>query len=99
MRDNRHVERSKRIFDIALALLLLIFLSPVLLLIALLVRLTSKGPALYWSARVGRGNELFKMPKFRTMRVDTPQVATHLLTDADAFPLARRQVPPPHQPG
>lgn len=50
--------------------------------VALAVRLTSKGPALYWSDRVGRGNKIFKMPKFRSMRVGTPAVATHLLADA-----------------
>jgi len=53
-------------------------------LVALLVRLTSTGPALYWSDRVGRNNKIFKMPKFRSMRVGTPAVATHLLTDAQS---------------
>ncbi|MCU0956072.1 MAG: sugar transferase [Hydrogenophaga sp.] len=53
--------------------------------IALLVRLTSPGPALYWSDRVGRHNRIFRMPKFRSMRVDTPAVATHLLKDANAY--------------
>jgi O-antigen biosynthesis protein WbqP len=53
-----------------------------MLFIALLVKLTSPGPALYWSDRVGRNNVLFKMPKFRTMRIDTPVLATHLLTNA-----------------
>jgi len=52
---------------------------------AIFVRITSKGPALYWSDRVGRKNKIFKMPKFRSMRVDTPDVATHLLSDPDAF--------------
>jgi Sugar transferases involved in lipopolysaccharide synthesis len=56
-----------------------------ILVIAVLVRLTSRGPALYWSDRVGVGNGIFKMPKFRTMRIDTPAVATHLLTDPDAY--------------
>lgn len=54
-------------------------------LIALLVRLTSSGPALYWSDRVGRNNRIFKMPKFRSMRMDTPAVATHLLGDPDRY--------------
>ena len=54
-----------------------------MLLIALVVRLTSKGPALYWSERVGKNNVIFRMPKFRTMRVETPAVATHLLGDSD----------------
>ena len=72
----------KRLFDLVLALCaVLILLLPVVLL-ALAVRLTSKGPALYWSARVGRKNTIFKMPKFRSMRVGTPAVATHLLADA-----------------
>jgi O-antigen biosynthesis protein WbqP len=56
-----------------------------MLLVALAVRLTSRGPALYWSDRVGRENAIFKMPKFRTMRTETPAVATHLLADADKF--------------
>ena len=59
----------------------LLFLFP-LALIALAVRLTSKGPALYWSDRVGKNNRIFRMPKFRSMRTDTPAVATHLLGDA-----------------
>ena len=50
-----------------------------------MVMLTSKGPVLYWSDRVGRDNKIFKMPKFRTMRIDTPPVATHLLTNPDAY--------------
>jgi O-antigen biosynthesis protein WbqP len=69
----------KRFFDLLLGLLAsLVLLLPVLL-VALAVRLTSKGPALYWSDRVGRYNTIFKMPKFRSMRVGTPAVATHLL--------------------
>lgn len=60
---------------------MVIALSLPLLLVAILVKLTSKGPVLHWSARVGKNNEIFKMPKFRTMRFDTPQVATHLLPD------------------
>jgi O-antigen biosynthesis protein WbqP len=75
----------KRVFDLLVALLAgLVLLIPVAVL-AVLVRLTSKGPALYWSDRVGRHNHIFKMPKFRTMRVDTPAVATHLLKDPDAY--------------
>ena len=74
----------KRLFDVLLALAAaLILLLPVLL-VAIAVRLTSKGPALYWSDRVGRNNVIFKMPKFRSMRVGTPAVATHLLTDAQS---------------
>lgn len=71
----------KRAFDIVSSLVGLAVLSPVLLGIAVAVRATSPGPALHWSKRVGRGNALFLMPKFRTMRLDTPQVATHLMTD------------------
>lgn len=56
-----------------------------MLLTALLVRLTSPGPILYWSDRVGKNNNIFKMPKFRTMRIDTPAVATHLLGDPDRW--------------
>jgi O-antigen biosynthesis protein WbqP len=69
----------KRIFDLILALhLALILLVPVLL-VGIAVRLTSKGPALYWSNRVGQNNVIFEMPKFRSMQVGTPAVATHLL--------------------
>lgn len=71
----------KRVFDVLLVFLILFPLLPLFLLIAFTVRVTSKGPALYWSDRVGRNNNIFKMPKFRTMRVDTPAVATHLLDD------------------
>ena len=75
----------KRLIDLCLALLaLLLFALPVLL-VAVMVHLTSAGPVLYWSDRVGRYNKLFKMPKFRTMQVDTPAVATHLLPDAKQF--------------
>ena len=72
----------KRFIDLTLSLCAgLLFLFP-LALIALAVRLTSKGPALYWSDRVGKNNRIFRMPKFRSMRTDTPAVATHLLGDA-----------------
>ena len=72
----------KRIFDLTLAAVATCLLLVPVLLVALAVRLTSRGPALYWSDRVGRNNKIFKMPKFRSMRVGTPAVATHLLTDA-----------------
>lgn len=75
----------KRIFDIVLALILGIILLLPIMLIALAVRLTSPGPVLYWSNRVGRHNHIFKMPKFRSMRIDTPAVATHLLTNPDQW--------------
>jgi O-antigen biosynthesis protein WbqP len=72
----------KRAFDILLGCLAALILFAPVLLVAIAVRLTSKGPALYWSDRVGRNNVIFKMPKFRSMRVGTPAVATHLLADA-----------------
>jgi O-antigen biosynthesis protein WbqP len=75
----------KRTFDIFLGLLAALVLLAPLLLVALAVRLTSKGPALYWSDRVGQNNTIFKMPKFRSMRVGTPAVATHLLGNPDAY--------------
>ncbi len=71
----------KRLFDICLSLLVIGMLALPMLLIALLVKATSRGPVLYWSDRVGRNNDIFKMPKFRTMKTDTPAVATHLLGD------------------
>ena len=72
----------KRVFDIFLGCLAALILFVPVLLVGMAVRLTSKGPALYWSDRVGRNNVIFKMPKFRSMRVGTPAVATHLLADA-----------------
>jgi O-antigen biosynthesis protein WbqP len=72
----------KRVVDIFLGCLAALVLFVPVLLVAMAVRLTSKGPALYWSDRVGRNNVIFKMPKFRSMRVGTPAVATHLLADA-----------------
>lgn len=71
----------KRIFDLLLAVVAVAVLAVPILLVAVLVRLTSAGPVLYWSHRVGRQNEIFRMPKFRSMRVGTPAVATHLLAD------------------
>ena len=75
----------KRVFDILLGCLASLILFVPVLLVALAVRLTSKGPALYWSDRVGRNNVIFKMPKFRSMRVGTPAVATHLLDNPRAY--------------
>ncbi len=75
----------KRLFDLVLAALAgVVFLIP-LVVVAIAVRMTSKGPALYWSDRVGRNNLIFKMPKFRSMRLDTPALATHLLPDPDSY--------------
>ena len=76
---------SKRLFDLACAMPLAIVLLVPIGFVAIAVRLTSNGPALYWSDRVGQHNTLFKMPKFRSMRVGTPAVATHLLSDPDAY--------------
>jgi O-antigen biosynthesis protein WbqP len=75
----------KRAVDICFAVFLLGAFSLPMLLIALLVKCTSKGPVLYWSDRVGINNSVFKMPKFRTMSIDTPAVATHLLEKPDAY--------------
>jgi O-antigen biosynthesis protein WbqP len=75
----------KRVFDLIFGLLLFSLLLVFILLIFFVVRLTSKGPALYWSSRVGRNNKIFKMPKFRSMLVGTPTVATNLLSDPDAY--------------
>ena len=75
----------KRLFDLVISGVLSVILIIPIIMIAILVRVTSKGPALYWSDRVGQKNKIFKMPKFRSMRVDTPAVATHLLSDPDVF--------------
>ncbi len=74
----------KRLFDLLLTALLCTALLPLIVLVAIFVRITSKGPALYWSDRVGVGNRIFRMPKFRSMRVGTPVVATHLLKNANS---------------
>lgn len=75
----------KRAFDLIVSALGLVMLSPLLLLIALAVPIESPGPALHWSKRIGRNGRMFLMPKFRTMRVDTPQLPTHLLTDSSRW--------------
>lgn len=75
----------KRIFDLLIAFVAMFVLSAPMLVIALLVKLTSPGPVLYWSDRVGINNTIFRMPKFRTMRVDTPAVATHLMKNPDVY--------------
>jgi O-antigen biosynthesis protein WbqP len=71
----------KRAFDVFLACVVLLVLSAPIAMVAIAVRVTSPGPVLYWSRRVGKDNALFDMPKFRSMRVGTPAVATHLLPD------------------
>lgn len=75
----------KRVFDLIAAIILLVILIVPMIIMALLVKATSKGPFLYWSDRVGVDNRIFKMPKVRTMRINTPAVATHLLSNADAY--------------
>ena len=75
----------KRLMDIVLAVWLLTVLSIPLGIIAALIRFSSKGPALYWSDRIGKGNTIFRMPKFRTMRQGTPAVATHLMNNPDRY--------------
>jgi O-antigen biosynthesis protein WbqP len=75
----------KRTFDILVAAAAFVMLAFPMLAVAVLVKLTSRGAVLYWSDRVGRNNRIFSMPKFRTMRTDTPQVASHLLSDPDAW--------------
>ena len=75
----------KRLFDLALGVLATVILLWPIVIVALLVRLTSPGPAFYWSDRVGRHNKIFRMPKFRSMRIDTPAVATHLLQNPDQW--------------
>lgn len=75
----------KRFFDFSMSFMALVFLSLPMLITALAVKLTSPGPVLYWSDRIGKNNVIFKMPKFRTMRTDTPAVATHLLGDPDRW--------------
>lgn len=75
----------KRLFDLLTAMQTLIILLVPAGLVALAVLLTSKGPIIYWSDRVGRYNKIFKMPKFRTMRIDTPVVATHLMDNTEQF--------------
>ena len=75
----------KRLFDVVVALVCLPLLGVPIILTALAVKLSSPGPVLYWSDRVGRHNRLFRMPKFRSMRIDTPAVATHLLENPEQW--------------
>lgn len=75
----------KRLFDVALVLVTIVILALPMLLIAVLVRITSTGPVLYWSNRVGLKNQIFRMPKFRTMQVGAPVVATHLLNGPECY--------------
>ena len=75
----------KRAFDLFFGVILLLSLVIMMLFIAIVIRLTSKGPSLYWSNRVGKNNKIFKMPKFRSMLTGTPAVATHLLDNPDSY--------------
>ena len=75
----------KRVFDLLLGVVILVLLVIPMLLIAIAVRLSSQGSALYWSNRIGRNNKIFKMPKFRSMLIDSPDIATHLLDTPDSY--------------
>ena len=75
----------KRFFDMILALIILLPILIVMLFIAIVIRITSKGPLLYWSDRVGINNTIFRMPKFRSMKINTPEVATHLLKEPKEY--------------
>ena len=75
----------KRVFDLIVGMITLMFAVVPILFVALGVKISSKGNALYWSDRVGRGNVIFKMPKFRTMQMDTPEMATHLMNTPDTY--------------
>jgi O-antigen biosynthesis protein WbqP len=79
------MQSMKRVFDFIFALLLLVILFIPMLIVAIAIKLSSSGPAIYWSDRVGKSNQIFSMPKFRTMYIDTPAVATHLLQNVDNY--------------
>jgi O-antigen biosynthesis protein WbqP len=81
----RAVSTMKRLFDLTVSLSAVLILMVPIALVAIIVKLTSTGPVLYWSNRVGKDNVIFQMPKFRTMQVGTPAVATHLLTNPSSF--------------
>lgn len=81
----RDAVNTKRIFDILVSLVLLVLMCIPMLVIAIVIKLSSKGPVLYWSDRVGIDNRIFKMPKFRTMRVGAPEVATHLMKNPEQY--------------
>ena len=84
-RYNQKDAGMKKIFDLLLSFCLIIFMAFPIMIIAVLIMLTSKAPALHWSDRVGVGNQLFRMPKFTTMKIDTPEVATHLLKNPNTY--------------
>lgn len=78
-------QMMKRVIDLTLSLVAALLLLPVFVVLTILIRVTSPGPVLYWSHRVGRNNRIFQMPKFRSMRIDTPAVAKHLLENPDKW--------------
>jgi O-antigen biosynthesis protein WbqP len=80
-----HSAFMKRLFDLFICFIAGLILLHFFILITIAVRITSRGPALYWSDRVGLNNLIFRMPKFRTMQINTPAVATHLLSDPDQY--------------
>ena len=82
---DKRMTLSKRLFDIVMSLLALLLLTLPMAIIAIVIKAGSPGPVLYWSQRVGRRGKLFAMPKFRSMRIDTPELATHLLPNPDSF--------------
>ncbi|MFH1541081.1 MAG: sugar transferase [Elusimicrobiota bacterium] len=75
----------KRAFDMILSFVLMMILLIPMLVVAFLIKLNSKGPVIFWTNRVGRNNRIFKMAKFRTMKIDTPQVATHLMKNPEVY--------------
>jgi O-antigen biosynthesis protein WbqP len=79
------VRLSKRIFDVLVTLPLFVLAVPLLIVLAIVIRTTSRGPALHWSERVGRYNRMFRMPKFRSMRINAPQLPTHLMTNPENY--------------
>ena len=81
----KHYSFFKRIFDLILCLTLILLLLIPILLISVIIFITSSGPVIYWSNRIGKDNKIFNMPKFRTMLTNTPSVATHLLKDPDKY--------------
>lgn len=83
--SNNNAPSMKRLFDFVLAMSLLVILFLPMVIIAAMIKLSSAGPAIFWSDRVGKQNKLFRMPKFRTMRVGTPNVATHLLDNPESY--------------
>lgn len=75
----------KRLFDVILAFLCMVIFLPLIIIMYIIVKISSKGSFLYWSERVGKNGKLFKMPKIRTMKINTPQIATHLLSNPDKY--------------